>query len=251
MDSSQQIRMMVDGLVNEGRQLFDESSTVDCVNIGGISAFAGRYAGWYARARKLLVTTVSLEIKEFDNMYKSDNKEDKSSISDFFNDPKKYKHLREGGYYTRDDDRFRQFQTRFASQIAFVEAIPSSLEYERFRLSQLVARDILSDELEQAKLLLEKDFVECAGMLAGVAIERSLKTICDNNTPKIEYFEKETLGSLNDKLKNYYLDPADYLRVKSIKTTRDRCSHDPGTKPPTKKDVEVMIVDAETFIKNH
>lgn len=253
MNTRDQINTVISNLVSEGVELLKNSDSVNATDPDSMSELTRKYVAWYTKARRLLTNTSPSDLKHFDELYRLEDEKNPSTIAHFFSYPKD-QHWDDSSqryYYSRNDSHFRHFKNNFSSQVAIVEAIPQVLEFEKIKLSQLLARDLLTDELNQARELFDKGFIECAGMLAGIALERQLKVICDNSNPRVQYTDKDTLGDLNTKLKTVYIDPSDFSRVDAIRITRNRCSHDAGTKPPTKKDVETMISDVESFIKNH
>ena len=252
MKLTDQIKTISESLVIDADTVLRESENVNCLDGNSVSELVRKYNSWYTKAQSLLSKLVPENVNDFKKLYDT-NEKDITTISYFFKHPKDwhYNPSGDGGYYLRDEDHYNHFRNNFSAQIAMVDSLSSTLEYETLKLSQLVARDLLFDELEQTTLLIDKGFVECAGMLAGVAMERQLKVLCDNSNPPVIYSNKDTLGSLNDKMKTSYIDPSDHSRVKAIKTTRDRCSHDPETTPPSKQDVEIMITDVKAFIQNH
>ncbi len=253
MNTIDQIKTLTADLVNEGLEILKNSDLVNCTDPNNISELVRKYITWFTKAKRLINNTSPNDQQQFTELYRLKDDKNPTTIAHFFSYPKEqhWNNSSETYYYRRNDRHFEHFKTNFSSQIAIIEAIPKAIEFEKVKLSQLLARDLLTDELIQAKELLDKGFIECAGMLAGIALERQLKIICDNNNPHIKYSDKDTLGDLNNRLKTIYNDPSDYSRVDAIKTTRNRCSHDPGTKPPSKKDVETMMSDAENFIKTH
>lgn len=253
MKLTEQIKTISGNLVIEADSILLESERTNYLNGNDVSQLVRKYNSWYSKAQVFCLKLSPENIDNLKKLYEAKEK-DITTISYFFKNPKHWHSnydYESSGYYSRDEDHYNHFRNNFSAQIAIIDSLPLTIEYEALKLSQLVARDLLFDELEQATLLLDKDFIECAGMLAGVAMERQLKVLADNSSPQVIYSDKDTLGSLNDKLKTSYVDPSDYLRVKAIKTTRDRCSHDPGTKPPSKHEVEMMIADVKSFIQNH
>lgn len=253
MNATDKIKTIVDDIIKEGLGIHNISDSIDATDSNSISELNRKYVAWYTKARRLIGNTSPGDLKHFDELYRVEDEKNPSTIAHFFSYPKD-QHWNDSSkhyYFSRNDSHFRHFKTNFSAQIAIVEAIPQGLEFEKIKLSQLLARDLLTDELNQAGELLDKGFIECAGMLAGVALERQLKVICDNSIPLVVYSDKDTLGDLNNKLKTIYIDPSDYSRIDALRITRNRCSHDPGTKPPLKKDVETMIIDTENFIKSH
>lgn len=253
MNTVDKISTIASDLVNEGVEILKNSDSVNATDSSSMSDLTRKYVVWYTKTRRLLNNTSSSDLKHFDELYRLEDEKNPSTIAHFFSYPKDqhWNNSSHQYYFSRNDSHFRHFKNNFSSQIAIVEAIPQALEFEKIRLSQLLARDLLTDELNQTRELFNKGFIECAGMLAGIALERQLKVICDSSNPQIPYTDKETLGDLNTKLKTVYSDPSDFSRVDAIRITRNRCSHDSGTKPPAKKDVETMISDAKSFIKNH
>lgn len=253
MNVTDQVEKIISNLVNEGVEILRISDSVNAIDANSMSELVRKYVAWYTKARKLLINTSPDDLKNFDDLYRVDDEKNVSTIAHFFSYPKD-QHWDDSSkryYFSRNESHFRHFKNNFSAQIAIIEAVPQVLEFERIKLSQLLARDLLTDELNQVHELLGKGFIECAGMLAGVALERQLKVICNNSNPQISYTDKDTLGDLNVKLKTVYADPSDYSRVDALRITRNRCSHDPGTKLPSKKDVEIMVSDVEAFIKNH
>lgn len=253
MNIVDQIKAIILDLINEGVEILKNSDSANATDSGSMSELTRKYIAWYTKARRLLSNTSPNDLKHLDELYRLEDEKNPSTIAHFFSYPKD-QHWDDSSqryYYIRNESHFRHFKNNFSAQIAIIEAIPQVLEFEKMKLSQLLARDLLSDELNQANVLLVKGFIECAGMLAGIALERQLKVICDNSVPPVIYSDKDTLGDFNSKLKAIYTDPSDYSRVDAMRVTRNRCSHDPGTKPPSEKDVKVMLKDVEQFIKNH
>lgn len=253
MNTADQLKAIISDLVNDGLEILKNSDSVNATDSGSMSELARKYIVWYTKARRLLGNTSPSDLKHFDELYRLEDEKNPSTISHFFSYPKDqhWDNSSQQSYYSKNESHFRHFKNNFSAQIAIIEAVPQALEFEKIKLTQLLARDLLADELNQARELLDRGFIECAGMLAGIALERQLKVICDHSIPPIAYSDKDTLGDLNSKLRTMYSDPSDYSRVDAIRITRNRCSHDPGTKQPTRKDVEVMVSDVENFIKSH
>ena len=49
-----------------------------------------------------------------------------------------------------------------------------------------ISYEFIADEYEQAELLYESDFYRTAGVIAGVALERHVKTLCESHSVEVE-----------------------------------------------------------------
>jgi len=62
----------------------------------------------------------------------------------------------------------------------------------------MITADLLDSELSQAELLYKHDFYRASGAIAGVVLERFLKTLCEVN--QITFGENDTIEPLATKV---------------------------------------------------
>jgi HEPN domain-containing protein len=117
-----------------------------------------------------------------------------------------------------------RFNTYFELQRSILSSIPSVAEVKELNLRKIIASDFIDSELDKAEYLLRSGFARCAGVLAGVALERYLKALCD--TKKLEYEYDDTIEPLSQKL--YEADKIDVTELKLFQhlgSIRNDCAH--------------------------
>jgi hypothetical protein len=106
---------------------------------------------------------------------------------------------------------------------------------------------LLDDELEAASGLLKAKQLRSAGIVAGVVLERHLKTVLHNHGIKVK--TKPQIANLNDALKKAGIfDNPRWREVQRLGDIRNLCGHD-GERQPTREEVQELIGGAEKIIK--
>ena len=131
------------------------------------------------------------------------------------------------------------------AQAGMVAGLMGVLDIKALDLQSLVAYDLMTDELAAAEHLVETGYTRAAGAVTGVVLERHLKMMCNNR--RVAMGERETLGSLNLKLKDSYQDPSDYRRVIWLSEVRAQCDHDKD-KEPDAGTVKGFVHEVRKFI---
>lgn len=130
----------------------------------------------------------------------------------------------------------------FDIQRSIFLAIPSVIDLKEFELRRLISGDLVDDELEEAQLLFKNKHYRAAGAIAGVALERHLKTLCDTSTPPVPYKKKDTIDPLATAL--YKAEKMDITMLKKIQhlaSIRNRCDHPEEVE---EKEIEELIREA-------
>lgn len=100
-----------------------------------------------------------------------------------------------------------------------------SLKKADFR--KIITADLLNSELEQAEILYEHKYYRASGAIAGIVLERYLKTRCEINNIIIN--SKDTIDPLATKLyKDKNISDFDIILLKSIQhlaSIRNKCTH--------------------------
>ena len=142
----------------------------------------------------------------------------------------------------------KEFTDRFDTQKNLISSLPKVFEIQNIKLRKSISADLVESELDEAGLLLEHDFVRAAGAVAGVALERYLKTLCDISTPPVEYDnKKDTISLLATKLRNNgHLSETERKKIEYLGDIRNKCDHS-KEEEPTKEEVKELIRKTNEF----
>ena len=97
-------------------------------------------------------------------------------------------------------------------------------EIKELSLRKIIASDFIDSELDKADYLFKIGFARCAGVLAGVALERYLKALCDMK--QVEYKHDDTIEPLSQALYNAEkIDPTELKDFQHLGSIRNDCAH--------------------------
>ncbi len=101
------------------------------------------------------------------------------------------------------------FIKTFDIQLNILLSIPYVLDSRELDLRKIVAEGFIESELDKAEYLFKNKFERCAGVIAGVALERHLQVLCDKY--QIEYRHNDTIGPLAQALSTAKkIDPTEF-----------------------------------------
>lgn len=231
------ITALAKNLAKEGRDLFPGGEDVGNSILqmeGGAPEYAKwlleAYQEWYSSALPLIRTNLSDRVGEFEEMYKRAIKCARTLL-------------------TADSEikwkLYRIMELAVAEQYAIVNSLPRTIEAESAGYRDLVARHMFEDELAAAEHLLDNGYLREAGIIAGLVLERQLKTVCLKLG--VTFDPKETIGALNNRLKTSYSDPSDFTRIQWLNEVRVVCAHD-KTASPDRVKVGQMLVGVKSLI---
>ncbi len=133
----------------------------------------------------------------------------------------------------------------FDIQRSIIMAIPSVIDLKEFELRILISGDLVDDELEEAQILFENKHFRAAGAIAGVALERYLKTLCETSTPPVQYNKKDTIDPLATALyKAKKMDITMLKKIQYLASIRNKCDH---PKAVEEKEIEELIGDTKAI----
>ena len=129
---------------------------------------------------------------------------------------------------SKSEDKFlNDFLGYFDEQVNILHSIIPIISLTENNFKKMITADILGSELEQADKLYEYDYYRPAGVIAGIALERWLKTLCEINL--INIGENDTIEPLSIKLyKSKQAQDFDKTLMKSIQhlaSIRNKCAH--------------------------
>lgn len=134
-------------------------------------------------------------------------------------------------------------------QRSIAKAAPNRVAAEQFNARKEISADVEADELLRAKQLFENGLVRESGVIAGVALERHLLTMCETSDKEIEYDATHSIDRLAQSL--YEADEirnSPMKRLKHLGGVRGDCAH-PGDEPNSES-VERLLNDTEEFVRN-
>jgi len=125
------------------------------------------------------------------------------------------------------DHLLNDFTDLLDSQVNILHTIIPIISLKETNFKKIITADLLDSELDQAEVLYKHDFHRAAGNIAGVVLERYLKTLCEVNM--IEVGEKDTIEPLatkmykSDKLPDF--DKTLFKSIQHLASIRNKCSH--------------------------
>ena len=97
------------------------------------------------------------------------------------------------------------------------------------------------DGLKEAEILLGVGYIPAAGAIAGLVLERHLKSLCSQQHPPLPYGPSDGISKVNDLLKKAGVyDLAQYRQIQWMADIRNGCDH-PQATPPGKIEVDDLI----------
>ena len=119
------------------------------------------------------------------------------------------------------------FIATFDEQVNILHTIIPTISLKETNFKKMLTADLLDSELEQAEMLYKYDFDRASGAIAGVVLERYLKTLCDINS--IDVGEKDTIDPLamklygSDKVPDF--DITLFKSIQHLASIRNKCTH--------------------------
>ncbi|HSH79130.1 MAG TPA: DUF262 domain-containing protein [Herpetosiphonaceae bacterium] len=102
--------------------------------------------------------------------------------------------------------------------------------------------------LQEAQILFQVGHFVAAGGVAGVALERHLKRLCDRHQPPIVYGRGDGISKINNMLKEAGVyDITQWRQIQWMGDVRNSCDH-AGANPPRREDVDNLIQQVRRFI---
>ncbi|RQD80524.1 MAG: hypothetical protein D5R96_08545 [Methanocalculus sp. MSAO_Arc2] len=127
-------------------------------------------------------------------------------------------------FTTNKDEIIQRFIGVFEKQRSILLSIPDVITARKLNLRNIISIDFITQEIDEAEILYEKGYARCACTLAGVALERHLKTWCD--IKQIYYMPRVGIVKLAEfLLKDGHLDVTEEKEMVYLAGIRNDCSH--------------------------
>lgn len=135
------------------------------------------------------------------------------------------------------------------NQLRIVKSINSKVEARRTRLRRQLSERLELDELQQARQLFEEDYIRASGVVAAVALERHLLTLCEEQPDVTDYDPTHGISRLAQTLYEHdVLGKTAWNDMKALASIRETCAH---AETPEKGAVRRLINDTEEFIRKN
>lgn len=156
----------------------------------------------------------------------------------------------DGMEYTKADSYCGILRRVISRQKNLLLSIPPKLEAERLKVRKGVSDEIITEELYQAKTLWDDENIRAAGVVAGVALERHLLTLCEVSDREVEYEYSDGIRSLAETLYNANeITQTTMGQLEYLADIRNDCAH-ANEEEPDKRNVERLIEQAEDLVRD-
>jgi len=117
-----------------------------------------------------------------------------------------------------------RFENVFEIQRGVLLSIPFVARIKELSLRKILTANFIEMEIDQAELLFKSGFERAAGAIAGVALEKHLKTLCDIN--KVSYKYRDTIEPLAQALHSAgKIDSTELKKIIYLGGIRNDCAH--------------------------
>lgn len=186
------------------------------------------YNSFYTKAVALLSVILPNRLDEFKSCYIYDSKSPvhithNRTIANFFNKINYIKNPYEEIFE-------KQVLTFFILQENILKSAEELIDSVLYELENKIQYNFFMDELHCAEELLKKKYVRPAGVVAGVALESHLKTVCKNHNIALK--PKDTLGKFIEYLRKANI--IDFIferKLQLLGDTRNLCAHSKDREP--------------------
>ncbi|MFZ2412055.1 MAG: hypothetical protein WAW23_10825 [Candidatus Methanoperedens sp.] len=128
---------------------------------------------------------------------------------------------------SNENAAFDSFIDIFDKQVNILRTVVPIISLKETNFKKIITAELLDSELSQAELLYKHDFYRAAGAIAGVVLERFLKTLCEVN--QITIGENDTIDPLAAKIytskKIPEFDITLFKSIQHLASIRNKCDH--------------------------
>lgn len=140
---------------------------------------------------------------------------------------------------------------RLKMQLGIISSTPDKIRAKQLVSPRHISSAITTDELEKGQRLFEGGNTRAAGMLAGVALERHLMTMCESADREIDFASNDGISALAQKLSEAgEIDDDEMRQLDWFAGIRNNCSH-ANDMEPDEGNVELLLTQSKDFIKAH
>lgn len=175
-----------------------------------------KYQRWYTVAHRYVGDYTPERIDEFDRCYFGD-KHGSYGVIDYI----KLERLQWSRNKTRIIDDFWRI---FEIQRSILLSVSDVVGVERINLRERISSDFIDREIDEADSLCRMGHPRAAGVLAGVALQRQLRTLCERYG--LEYRKTDAIGLLAQGLyESGCIDLAQLRSIRHLAEIQGMCGH--------------------------
>lgn len=209
--------------------------------------FGGQYQRWYSKAMRVVEQLLPDRYHEFRELYRLDKRAKELDVTTYTVSDFIHRTVVVGRGLDAKGSRSVALR-KVRDQINILASAQDRLGSILTDIEGSLEATLLDDELEMAGELLRTKHVRSAGVVAGVVLERHLKSVANNHDVSLGR-KKPQIGSLNDVLKEARVfDNPRWREVQRLADIRNLCAHD-GEREPKPKEVRELIESTERIIK--
>jgi hypothetical protein len=225
----------------------NEPPPVSVIELIKAKNFGAEYQAWYSKALRVIEQLLPDRYQEFRELYRLDKRPKELDVTTYA--VSDYIHgtvVSRGGI--RRFDPLSIGMRKFKDQIDILASSRDRLASILGDIEGSLEATLLDDELATASELLRTKHLRSAGVVAGVVLERHLKSVADSHEVKLGR-KKPQIGNLNDALKEAKVfDNPRWREIQRLGDIRNLCAHD-GEREPKAKEVRELIDNTERIIK--
>ncbi|BBL68407.1 hypothetical protein [Methanoculleus chikugoensis] len=175
-----------------------------------------KYQRWYTVAHRYVGEYASERVDEFNQCYSGD-KHGNYGVIDYI----KLERLQ----WSRNKSRIiDEFWRVFEIQRSILLSVSDVIGIERINLRELISSDFIDREVDGADCLCRTGHPRAAGVLARVALERQLRTLCDRYG--LEYRKEDGIEPLMQRLyENDCIDLTQLGTIRHLAEIGEKCGH--------------------------
>jgi HEPN domain len=193
-----------------------------------------KYEQWYLTASSLIDKYLVGQLSDFQYWYSPSSS---TGVRDFIG-------LRVFSQHENIEEVLADFVNVFERQITTILALPSVVDVQEMQLRKIISADLARTEIEEAEMLLMANHYRAAGVIAGVALELHLKTLCDVNN--VSHPPKATLDPLANALyKDGKIDVTELKNIQYLASIRNKCSH---PNPVAETDARKLVEEVKKIV---
>jgi len=229
---------------DKGESLSDELARLELLQG---KDFRGSYQRWYSQALRVAEQLLPDRYGEFRELYRLDKSPKELNVSVYTISD--YIHGTIAPARGLDEPGSRSVAMgKLKDQIDILSSAKARLDSLLANIEGALQATLLDDELETATELLKAKHLRSAGVVAGVVLERHLKTVLANHQISLGR-KKPQIGNLNDALKKAGIfDNPRWREVQRLGDLRNLCGHD-GERAPEAGEVKELIAGTEKIVK--
>lgn len=208
--------------------------------------FSRNYEQWYSEAFVVVKQLIPDRLNDFKAIYKIEKRSNVDyvnyTISDYLINV-----VRKIGdqVIVKPEAAYK----KFLQQLDILSSAKRRLSSSLFDIKQILQADLFDSELECAKELLKKGYTRASAAIAGVLIEKHLKTVLENHDILISK-KKPTISDLNDLLKaNSVYEVIEWRFIQRLADLRNLSDHFDKDREPSKEEIEELLNGTDKIMK--